>query len=326
MRLRGTQFVVQTMENLSWLVFSSEPTTIVFDTIGRTKLTTEGKFTGVIRLALLPPQQEGLKGYTSRFDQTYKGVLLEGDVPSGMKMIIKHSNVYPVGADVSWNFPSKDVGNLRFEFKTKSLSNKSRGDASLLMLALPHHVDVLSMNESKEFKLLKDKDDFDLTYRTIKGHMTPVLGSVWSYNEDLTTIGFDDKRALEMSADSSHRTKTTILDQVILDVKRVLPTLDENVYGYGKQVARLAQLIHIAKMLLDAADSPSITKKYSFIIEDSQAVLHDFLMAFLSGGTADPLVYDTNFGGLVTKDGLDDFMNDFGNGWYNDHHFHYGKS
>jgi endo-1,3(4)-beta-glucanase len=38
----------------------------------------------------------------------------------------------------------------------------------------------------------------------------------------------------------------------------------------------------------------------------------------------DYLLYDTTHGGIITKDGLEDFGADFGNGIYNDHHFHYG--
>ena len=38
----------------------------------------------------------------------------------------------------------------------------------------------------------------------------------------------------------------------------------------------------------------------------------------------DLLVYDKTWGGIVTKDGLNDQNADFGNGWYNDHTYHYG--
>ena len=38
----------------------------------------------------------------------------------------------------------------------------------------------------------------------------------------------------------------------------------------------------------------------------------------------DALVYDTTWGGLVSTDGITSTEADFGNGMYNDHHFHYG--
>jgi endoglucanase Acf2 len=191
--------------------------------------------------------------------------------------------------------------------------------AQLLMLALPHHADVLSSSSSSSgCTLLGDENDFDLVYRTIKGHMTPVVGSTWSYDETLTSIGFDDPdNALENVAKLDAQTRAIILDQVVFDVRRVLPTLDENVYGYGKQVARLAQLVHIANVLLRTSsnETETDTSSYSTLIKDSTSKLHYFVTAFLSGKNTDVLVYDVNFGGLVTRDGLLDFMGDFGNGW-----------
>lgn len=38
----------------------------------------------------------------------------------------------------------------------------------------------------------------------------------------------------------------------------------------------------------------------------------------------DLLVYDKTWGGVVTKNGLNDQNADFGNAWYNDHTYHYG--
>ncbi|CAN0370491.1 unnamed protein product, partial [Scytosiphon promiscuus] len=38
----------------------------------------------------------------------------------------------------------------------------------------------------------------------------------------------------------------------------------------------------------------------------------------------DLLVYDKTWGGIVTKNGLNDHNADFGNAWYNDHTYHYG--
>ncbi|KAJ0390756.1 hypothetical protein P43SY_011828 [Pythium insidiosum] len=45
---------------------------------------------------------------------------------------------------------------------------------------------------------------------------------------------------------------------------------------------------------------------------------------WLTGANADALLYDRTFGGVVTTDGLRDSGADYGNGRYNDHHFHYG--
>ena len=41
-------------------------------------------------------------------------------------------------------------------------------------------------------------------------------------------------------------------------------------------------------------------------------------------GSIGSLVYDTSLGGILSKEGMKDPYSDFGNGRYNDHHFHYG--
>jgi len=39
---------------------------------------------------------------------------------------------------------------------------------------------------------------------------------------------------------------------------------------------------------------------------------------------SDHLRYDGSWGGIVSQHGIEDAGADYGNGWYNDHHFHYG--
>eukprot|EP00559_Dactyliosolen_fragilissimus_P000872 CAMPEP_0184868516 /NCGR_PEP_ID=MMETSP0580-20130426/30714_1 /TAXON_ID=1118495 /ORGANISM="Dactyliosolen fragilissimus" /LENGTH=79 /DNA_ID=CAMNT_0027369461 /DNA_START=25 /DNA_END=261 /DNA_ORIENTATION=- len=79
--------------------------------------------------------------------------------------------------------------------------------------------------------------------------MTPVLGHKWSYDEKLIDFGFDDAESLGMVASMENITKEVIIEQAKQDLSRVLPTLDENVYGFGKQVARLAQIVHVLRKL-----------------------------------------------------------------------------
>ena len=203
--LRGTTFVITTRENLSWILLMSKPVTLVFDNIRKTTISTKSQFTGVIRLALLPPPLKENLSYTSQFPEFYEGVDLAS---AGVRSLIKYSNLYPVGADVSWEFPSQKIGVVSFRYETKSMA-ESLGD-ELLMLALPHHADAFSSSSSVTTNLL-NKNEFDLIYKTIKGHMAPVLGSTWSYDEALTSISFDyaDKNAAKLD----DQTRLVILDQ-----------------------------------------------------------------------------------------------------------------
>lgn len=154
-----------------------------------------------------------------------------------------------------------------------------------------------------------------------------------TYDELLTNITFDGdditKKLLSMDDD----VMDTIIDQVENDLTRVLPTLTENVYGFGKQVARLANLAKIAhdlQLTLVSSTNATVTKndqrlaKLMSLSTQSAGLLHRFLTAFLNNKSSDNLVYDANFGGIITRNGLLNMQEDFGNGWYNDHHFHYG--
>jgi endoglucanase Acf2 len=165
----------------------------------------------------------------------------------------------------------------------------------LLMLALPHHAELLPKSS------LLNAKHFDLTYRCIKGTLTPVIGSTWSYDEPLLDLEFDGP--LE---DLDPGVRQTILDQVEDDLTRVLPTANENIYGFGKQVARLAQLTHIAHRLQSGNASD--------ILERSSTLLSSYLEMYLSGEVTDGLLFDSNMGGLVSANGLRDKGEDFGNG------------
>jgi hypothetical protein len=160
----------------------------------------------------------------------------------------------------------------------------------------------------------------------------------------LTNTEFDDVNNEAKLKSMNENIKETILDQVEKDLERVLPTLTENVYGFGKQIARLANLVKIIYEFqqisndqdTNADDAKNSTSKdgsnvdnnyrtkLKFLLKKATDLLHKYLTAFLDEVNSDNLVYDANFGGIITRNGLLNMQADFGNGWYNDHHFHYG--
>lgn len=336
--LRGVQFLIQTQENLTWLCFASEPITLTFDGTSKRTIRSVEKFTGVLRFALLPPPMEG--DSIQRHGSQYENFPLSTSL--GVKRLIYHAHTYPVGAKVSWDFqdlpasPSyklmnsnkKDVinnvgamlkgmtvGTVNFEYDTKSMHDDPNVRSStvhnelLLMLALPHHAQVLPSN-----MILKD---LDLRYQCIKGNMTPIIGGKWTYDEHLTNIGFDDEQSLRNLQSLDAKIKHKILDQVEKDLRIVLPTLTENVYGFGKQVARLAQLGHIASVLEAPRSDNNVTagEPTKSLTHRATRLLHGYLSNFLDGINTDNLVYDVNFGGIITRNGLLNMQEDFGNGW-----------
>jgi endoglucanase Acf2 len=427
--ITGVQFVVTTKEGLTWFVFTSEPVTFEFDQDAMRSIQSREKYTGVIRLALVPPTLLNAAASNSDGSSVTKSL----DVghlssSSGVKRLIYHSGTYPVGGAVSWDFRSRkrsplasfsspdisankahgrraieqnvtrhrmttdspkdnNIGTITFSFDTNHMTASSPStDVPLLMLALPHHAASISSAEA----LLLRPDDFDLTYHSIKGQMVPVVGNTWSYEEELTSIGFGNdpmpassSSATGTSATSQHysnheSTAISALDQSIRDLilntvesdlKVNLPDLSSGAYSFGKQIARLAQLAHIAEVV-DAANMIKIDTEVNRIKNETEidldqspisssmpppldkasskssspdsrttttttstttvtgatamafALLEKYVIMWLGGGGDERLVYDAQLGGILSKVGTEDINADFGNGRYNDHHFH----
>ena len=101
------------------------------------------------------------------------------------------------------------------------------------------------------------------------------------------------------------------LTRDITETKKETPATDS--YNFGKEVSRVA-------MLAGSADYLGILDMRDQAIE----ILQTWLTPWLEGTNEDKLLYDKSYGGVVTKNGIGDKMADFGMGWYNDHHFHFG--
>ena len=317
--LRGVQFIFKTPEGVSWIMFASEPIILVYDAQSRLKIAATSQFTGVIRLACIPAK-----------DAADTSV----DSSTGLKRLIYHAGVYPVGGQVSWEFtnskPSASSSSggenkvtstgkyatVHLSYATQSMTDNNLRPNSpantLLMLSLPHHATMLPKTSRLNYK------HFDLSYRCIKGPLTPVLGSTWSFDEPLPTLDFDGPRS-----DIDQSVAQTILEQVEEDFEIVLPSVNGDIYGFGKQIARLAQLVHISSRLQRPTNSNVTTPdKASELLAKSSELLKGYLERLFSDQVVDGLVFDSNLGGLVSKNGLMDNRADFGNGRYNGEHSH----
>lgn len=365
MSLHGVQFILETQEGMNWIVFASEPVTLQFDKIQKTTITASSAFKGVIRLAYIPPSVS--KASNNVIDVTKS---------TGLQRLIYHAGVYPISGEVSWSFRTSAhnsalsaatkslnflsgakgtnaasesavksvlssssspgcIGTIQFDFGVKAFAPATSASAadSLLMLALPHHAQSLLSSVQ-----LPD-ETFDLAYKCIKGTMTPILGSSWVYDINLPSLGFDgDTGSNSNKAYLDLNIRSTLIESLEEDMNLALPTLTENIYGFGKQIARLSQLAHIADVLrtggVEVDENTNVMnnnklfesqeKRLDLIFNGTLSLLTSRLQQFLTSNISDSLVYDANFGGMVSVDGLRDSNRDFGNGRYNDHHFHYG--
>jgi endo-1,3(4)-beta-glucanase len=98
-----------------------------------------------------------------------------------------------------------------------------------------------------------------------------------------------------------------------LNTEKNMPILATDPYFFGKEVARNGRLALIADQLGLKDVATSI-----------RAGMKTELNKWLTGANPNTLQYESAWGGICSKNGLANSGADFGNGVYNDHHFHYG--
>ena len=218
----------------------------------------------------------------------YTGTLRVALTPAGAgKLLDAHAGRVPVGGEVHAR-ASGDVAAVDFEWK-------AHGPGTLLTMALPHQMDVLAA----------DTVVANLTYGAMKGRLTAVVGDTWSMSEPLPQVDWGAPRRI-----APHRL-AAVRAAVRADVAKPVEAIDP--YGGGKELAALGRLALIADEVGEDKVAATVRQRLGGLLE-----------AWFEGTGPDPLRYEPTWGGVVSKNGLADRNADFGGGWFNDHHFHYG--
>ncbi len=218
----------------------------------------------------------------------FTGVLRVANVPApdAVAILDAHRGAYPTGGAVDVTVAG-DVAAVRFAWKKE-------GTGPLAMAAMVHQKDKLV-----------GAPKLAVTWKTLRGPMSLVEADTWSMREPLPAITWDAPKKVP------NERVAAIKAALIVDAAQ-LPVAPDP-YFYGKQIARLGRLAVIADQLGDTTTAKSVRESMKTSLEP-----------WLTGKNADPLRYDTTWGGICSTKGLADRNADFGNGWYNDHHFHYG--
>ncbi|ETV98521.1 hypothetical protein, variant [Aphanomyces invadans] len=257
-------------------------------------------------------------------DETFSGIVRAAIVPRSnpegtAALLRQHASIVPVASAVTLS-SNDTTGIMEFTWKTAATTNDSIAGASLLMLAHPHHVDSLvsGRNRSLTTTVMHSSTSGgpfasstpstllgQFGHRTIKGNMSLVVGNSWRLADTFQEVGFHSQRPIATEA------IMPLLVALKNDSNYTPHALDP--YFFGKEVARQARLVLIADEL-----NQGTTK----LLDQ----LEDLLLPWFVGKNIDYFVYDTVWGGVCSVKGLRGvfWMTDFGNGWYNDHHFHYG--
>jgi len=202
------------------------------------------------------------------------------------------SGTYPVSGSMSYSV-SNNVATINFNFV-------KRGTGQIMIFALPHHQDILT-NANYVSPQIR--------YRSLKGYMVANIGDTWVMREPLVTdIGFMSRYTVPSGNVAALRNRL-ILDQ------NSIPAPTDPYFG-GKAVARLGRLAVIADELGETAIAQKIRQNMKNYMQKW------FNVGWVPGDNK--LVYERSYGGLVSLRSVGSDQADFGQYYYNDHHFHYG--
>jgi hypothetical protein len=290
------------------------------------------------------------QGLVSRLiDEPRKGEYTE--------LLRRHSTMYPGGdTKVSYDIsdPAGNVATLHFDWDPQSMgkqcstnttSSNQKTGSDMVMFALPHHMDGFSP------EYLPDGKRFCKS--SLTGPACLVLGDTWSLDQNLPMIDFRAPRPIKSQF------IPRLARALSQDIKFKLPEYQlrgaGDTYFSGKLLTKLARILTIAEEVnelcavkgfldhhiggyLEFCHNSTLPSQEEF--DDALRELREGVEVWINGTAETSFVYDKTWGGVIScgcymEDekcvnkypncpGFSDQGLNFGNGFYNDHHFHYG--
>ncbi|KAI0153316.1 glycoside hydrolase family 81 protein [Xylariaceae sp. FL1272] len=238
---------------------------------------------------------------TIKASSTFSGVLrlVKLNDASHKTLLDAHSSVYPTSVGLDYSF-TDTTGTLIFNYATVGAS------ADLLMLTWPHHR--LSLQNANYPATTA------LSYLTTKGWMYPILGAQWNLQYTLSSISWNPPRAVDSSC------KDTLIQGLEYEIGQLnvstAPVPGDFYYWTDLMGGALAATSRLALIADNVGRSDLVTPVIDYLKAS-------FDYWFQSTSSTKP-AYETAWGGIVSQAGATNVYVDFGNGYYNDHHFHYG--
>ncbi|KAN0071494.1 Endo-1,3(4)-beta-glucanase [Elaphomyces granulatus] len=248
-----------------------------------------------------------------RGDSGFSGTIQVAKNPlgdTGEQLYDNSAGVYAVTGNVTGTV-SGPTGNYSLSWEKAGINPES---TPLLMFALPHHLESFD-DDTKTCQT-------PLILRTTtKGNATAVTGESWTMVvPDLPIdIGFapwspsmPNATALSPAAQQAIRDAASQELQENMDAETNL----DSIYFSGKALSKFATMIYTIRILLNDTQ----------LTDPALQTLKSCFARFASNQQKWPLVYDTVWKGVVSSATYvtHDSGVDFGNTYYNDHHFHYG--
>ncbi|EPX70785.1 endo-1,3-beta-glucanase Eng2 [Schizosaccharomyces octosporus yFS286] len=283
----GTKYKVTLNDNKVWLIyaFPSDSSSFELKKDSNSKLTASSKFNGLIQISKVP------------VDSVNNG--------AGEKVYDQYAGVYPTGITLSANV-SNNTGEYWFTFDKAGDKSKSP-----LVYALPHHQNTFGSDTQKA------KTSLSLQ-TTVMGAAVAYAADKWHLVENNlpTDVEFLPLPWNGGKSNYSNDTLNTIKQACENDIKFDVESASDtnSMYASGKILAKYAQVCLVAAKIL----------KDDNLANTGREKLQKALQRFVDNKQQFPLNYDKTYKGLISTAGLKEPLADYGNTYYNDHHFHYG--
>lgn len=328
---------LQFNNDMTWLVFFSEPTLVECSSTaaGFELRPTQAMQRGMVRVALANNCTTGTSALYCEVGGKPR------DQSAFTQMLIERADVYPTAAGSVEYFPDSSSGtvDIRFDWQPALMSDlsssterakqaKSSGDLELITFAVPHHQSQLVSLDTSSNTLF----DFSVT-PTLHGAAKLVSGNEWSLVQVLHPVSLD-------FGTSSPREEMMADIQAALAVDLLYEIPENYRYGAGDTYFPGKMLAKLGRVLVVAEAAGYDTK--SDVFQAALTRLKEGAEVWLNGSAAAPFLYDPAWGGLASCGcnyngetnrcnnvypdcpALSDSGQNFGFGFYNDHHFHLG--
>ena len=243
-----------------------------------------------------------------------------------MHLLRRHSSTFTKESFISFE-TNDEVMETIIDFNAMDFTKKGgRAGQELLTFCLVNHRQTMLHTALSSNRVI-----YEYCMPTLHGLACPIVGSIWRMRENLLPVSFYAEKPMDASR------RADIYNAILQDLAYTLP---ENyvigagdTYFSGKMLAKLARIILIAQEF-GGIDPP--------LMLQAQKNLQNSIKVWLDGTAMAPMIYDDTWKGLIncgcnynlnatlctnkfpecpsmTNTGMN-----FGNGFYNDHHFHYG--
>lgn len=241
----------------------------------------------------------------------WSGTIQVAKLPSGANETLFDAacGLYPTSGNVG-GYTSNSTAQYSLSWTKGGLCTD---EGTLLMYALPHHIESFSTSTADRITGLQ-------LQTPTKGLATAVVADCWVMTEQLpTSMGFAPWRPdATVTNDLSNDTITFIQSISASEASEDMnaQTNLNSMYYSGKALSKFATIVYTMN---DLIQQPELAAAALQNLKDAFAVFAQNKQIF-------PLYYDTDWKGVVSSATYvtGDSGQDFGNSYYNDHHFHYG--